>query len=125
MQIMMDLQNGSLKCKFAQIDFSIDENEMSIFQIFVTTNYRRKGIGSALVKKLEEFAMRTALRRIVVSATPSRQALSFWKKAGYSYAFPEEINLERKVLGTQDPKYIEDTESGVIVLAKDRADIKT
>lgn len=119
----IDIRNGTLTCKCGRVDFAIEDAEMSIFQIFICNNHRRKGIGLSLVKKLEEFASRIGLRRIVVPVSPSRQALSFWKKIGYSYVFPEDRDLEGKVLADGNPQRIESTGSGVIVHKKVIKDI--
>ena len=59
------------------------EDESSLFTIFVHPDYQGKGIGRAVVEKLEqdEFALRA--RRIEIPA--SITGLPFYQKMGYSF----------------------------------------
>ena len=59
------------------------EDESSLFTIFVDPDYQGKGIGRAIVEKLEqdEFALRA--RRIEIPA--SITGLSFYQKMGYAF----------------------------------------
>jgi len=59
------------------------EDESSLFSIFVHPDYQGKGIGSAIVKTLEqdEFALRAGRIEIPASIT----GLPFYQKLGYSF----------------------------------------
>lgn len=116
MDIRIYEESGTVSSDFGEIEFVIDETRISIFQIFVLK--KRCGVGSNLLKKLEEFAIERGLRKIVVPVTPSRLALSFWLKAGYCYVFPDEVVMGNEILKEEDPEKIRDTDSGIILLEK-------
>jgi len=115
--------DNKMTCKFGHIYFDINDSEMSIFDLYVSKSKRRNGIGSKLIKQLEEYAVAHNVKKIIVPATPSKESLLFWGKHGYSTVFPEDevfidhINIEL------DDKKIFDTPSGVIVLEKTKDDI--
>lgn len=109
-------ESGIVSSEFGEIEFVIDEDCISIFQIFVMK--KRCGIGSNLLRKLEEFAIERNMRKIVVPVTPSKLALSFWLKAGYRYVFPEEMVMGNEVLKEEDLEKIRDTHSGIVLLEK-------
>lgn len=116
MKIQIDEENYIIKCDIGKIEFAIDDESLSVFQVF--TLRKRCGVCSSLVKKLEEFASQRRLRNIIVPATPSKQALSFWLKMGYCYLFPEDNIIGNQILNKEDPEEIQDTDSGVILLEK-------
>jgi GNAT superfamily N-acetyltransferase len=116
MDIRIDEESGTVSSDFGEIEFVIDEDCISIFQIFALK--KRCGIGSNLLQKLEEFAIERDLRKIIVPVTPSRLALSFWLKAGYYYVFPEEMIIGNAILKEKDSGKIRDTDSGIILLEK-------
>lgn len=116
MDIKVDEENYLLRCEKGQLDFSLDEETISISQIFASEE--RQGIGSALVARLEKFAVERRLKNIVAPVTPSKQALSFWLKMGYEYVWQEDKIWEDEILGNQDCRSIVDTDSGIILLRK-------
>jgi GNAT superfamily N-acetyltransferase len=116
MDIKMDEKNHVLECQKGRLDFCVDEETISIFQIVASEE--RQGFGSSLVTRLEEFAVERRLKEIVVPVTPSKQALSFWLKMGYEYVWQEDRILGDEILGNQDSKNIVDTDSGIILLNK-------
>ncbi|HCJ66235.1 MAG TPA: hypothetical protein DHV62_02635 [Elusimicrobia bacterium] len=116
-QIKIDGEWGIVKSTQGEIKFSIDNDGISVFEIFVIK--KRCGIGTALIEKLEDFCLhRINIRQITVPSTPSRQALSFWLAKGYNYVFPEDSDIGYTILNSQDPEKIEDTNSGIILLRK-------
>jgi len=116
MDIEVDGKSYVLKCQNGRLDFALEEEAISIFQIFAAEE--RQGIGSSLVARLEKFAAQRRLENIVVPVTPSKQALSFWLKMGYEYVWQEDRILGDEILGNQDSRSIVDTDSGIILLNK-------
>jgi len=116
----MDIKVGEkscvLECQNGGLDFSLDEETISVFQVFASEE--RQGIGSSLVTRLEKFAVERRLKNIVVPVTPSKQALSFWLKMGYEYVWQEDKILGDEILRNQDCKSIVNTNSGIILLRK-------
>lgn len=116
-QIQIDGEWGIVKSAQGEIDFTIDNETISVFQIFVRK--RRCGTGSALMERLEEFCLQTRnIRKIIVPSTPSKEALSFWLARDYYYVFSEDSDIEHTILNSQDPEKIEETDSGIILLEK-------
>ena len=116
MDIKVDEKNCLLECQNGRLDFTLEEETISIFQIFASEE--RQGIGSSLVTRLEKFASERKAKNIIVPVTPSRQALSFWLKMGYGYIWQEDKILGDAILRNQDWKSIVDTDSGIILLKK-------
>jgi len=116
MDIKVDEKNCLLECQNGRLDFTLEEETISIFQIFASEE--RQGVGSSLVTRLEEFAVERRLKNVIVPVTPSKQALSFWLKMGYEYVWQEDKILGDEILGNQDCKSIINTGSGIILLRK-------
>lgn len=117
MDIKVDERSCVLKCKNGRLDFSLDEETISVFQIFASEE--RQGVGSSLVTRLEKFAVEKRMKNIIVPVTPSKQALSFWLKTGYEYVWQEDKILGGEILRNQDCRSIVDTDSGIILLRKE------
>lgn len=115
-QIQIGREWGIMKSEQGEVEFAIDNDGISIFQTFVSK--KRCGIGSALVKKLEDFCLERNIRKIKVPSTPSKEALSFWLARGYYYVFSEDGDIGQIILNSQDPEKIEETDSGIILLEK-------
>jgi GNAT superfamily N-acetyltransferase len=116
MDVEVDERNCLLKCENGRLDFTLDEETISVFQVFASEE--RQGIGSSLVTRLEKFASERRLKNIIVPVTPSKQALSFWLKMGYEYVWQEDKIWGDEILKNQDCKSIVDTGSGIILLRK-------
>jgi len=103
---------------FGEIDFEIDEESISVFQIHVSP--KRRGTGTKLVKKIENLAIRKHLKSVVVPATPSEEVLSFWIKMGYGFIFSEDKDVANRILNSSglDMGQIVNTDSGIILLSK-------
>lgn len=101
-----------------EIDFEIDEESISVFQIYVSS--KRCGIGTKLVKELERSALEKHLKSIIVPATPSGEALSFWVKMGYGFTFSEDRDVANWILNSSilNTGRVFNTDSGIILLSK-------
>ena len=63
-----------------------DNNQAQIRYMAVKDNYKRKGIGSEIVTKLEEYASSKGAKKMVLNAREN--ALSFYLSLGYSEKGP-------------------------------------
>ena len=117
MRLEVKGEDYTLKNTFGEINFTVDEDGISVFGVFVSK--KRRGIGTSLVKELEKFALANELQRIYVPATPSREAITFWLKLGYHYVSPEDKIIGDDLMKYEDPECIIETESGIILLKKD------
>jgi len=118
MNIQMEIEGecGVVKSAQGEIEFTLDNESISVFQMFVFK--KRCGVGSALVKRLEDLCLQQDIRRITVPSTPSKEALSFWLARGYHYVFSEDSNIGHQILNSLYPEKIEETDSGIILLEK-------
>lgn len=105
-----------MKSAHGEIEFTLDNEGISVFQIFVLN--KRCGIGSALVKRLEDFCLQRNIRRTIVPSTPSKEALSFWLARGYHYVFSGDSDIGHTILDSENSEKIGETDSGIIVLEK-------
>ncbi|MBP9752190.1 MAG: GNAT family N-acetyltransferase [Proteobacteria bacterium] len=55
--------------------------------LWIETEYRKKGIGKALMKKAESIANNLKLKKINISTMECWDSLSFYKKLGYKVEF--------------------------------------
>lgn len=115
-QIQIDGEFGIVKSNNGEIEFTIEDDGISILGISVAK--KRKGIGSTLEKKLEEFCLRQDIRRITVPSTPSKEALSFWLSRGYDYVYSEDKDIETMILSNKKSDKIIETYCGIILLEK-------
>ena len=63
-----------------------DNNQAQIRYMAVKDNYKRKGIGSEIVTKLEDYASSKGAKKMVLNAREN--ALSFYLSLGYSEKGP-------------------------------------
>jgi GNAT superfamily N-acetyltransferase len=115
-QIQLDGEWGIIKSAQGEIEFTSDNDGVSIFQIFVLN--KRCGIGSALVERLEDFCLQRNIRRTIVPSTPSKEALSFWLASGYHYVFSEDSDIGHTILDSENPEKIGETDFGIILLER-------
>jgi len=116
MYIEVSGEDYTLKDTFGEINFTVDEDTISVLHLSVSK--KRCGIGTSLAKKLEEFAITKKVKLILVPSTPSKEALAFWMKLDYQYTFTEDKNIGNYILSHKDSEYFHDTESGIILLEK-------
>ena len=78
--------------------------------LYVGAPYRRRGVGTALVRRLFGLARALGAERVYVSATPSRATVEFYARVGFAlaadplpelYAFePEDIHMVALLAGS-------------------------
>lgn len=123
MHIEVNGDEYTLNNAFGKISFTVDEDTISVLGIFVQK--KRCGIGTSLVKQIEEFAVAKGWDRILVPATPSKEAMAFWLKLGYQYVFSEDKIIGNSIMANEDSEYFIDTDSGIILLEKIWAVLET
>ena len=72
------------------------------------------GIGRKLVNKLETMAKKERLKIIEVPASPTKEAILFWKSLGY---IPEDKYWANKIIRS-NKETAWDTPQGVVVMTK-------
>ncbi|MFC4306469.1 GNAT family N-acetyltransferase [Cohnella boryungensis] len=78
-----------------------DKDQLQIDLMYVTSDYRRRGIGTQIMKTLSNEAFKRGARFLYISSTETRSAVSFYTHNGSRIA--EEIDKE---LFDKEPKDI-------------------
>lgn len=91
--------------KVGLITFRVRNKELEI--VSLDSFLERKGIGTALVRKVKRFANTKNLKRIwLITTNDNLDALRFWQKRGFfiSKAYPSAIDKVSRKLKPQIPK---------------------
>ena len=82
---LMGIDNENNVIASGRVHFN-DNNQAQIRYMAVKDNYKRKGIGSEIVTKLEDYASSKGAKKMVLNAREN--ALSFYLSLGYSEKGP-------------------------------------
>ena len=82
---LMGIDDGNKVIASGRVHFN-DPKEAQIRYMAVNENLKRKGIGSEIVEKLEEFASSKGAKKMVLNAREN--ALSFYLSLGYTEKGP-------------------------------------
>ena len=78
---------GSVLAVVCQMLFGQCKSFMVVEDVVVAEQYRRTGVGSALMGELEEYAIQTQCRYIIlITDTDRKEAQCFYKSLGYESA---------------------------------------
>ncbi len=103
-------------CDYGDLNYDVDGDTAIVQAISV---YRTgQGIGRKLVELFEDSVLKENVECVLVPATPSKEAISFWKKMKYKPSTDEDKYWSRRI--TQSWKESTwDTPQGVVVMEKD------
>lgn len=86
---------------------SSGEGRLELAGLWVSQAYRKRGIGRALVRRVQEAARRRGARSLYVSATPSESTIRFYQSVGFTLAAkvdpalyaeePEDVHMEMRL----------------------------
>jgi N-acetylglutamate synthase-like GNAT family acetyltransferase len=103
-------------CDYGDLDYDIDGDTAIVQAISV---YRTgEGIGRKLVELFEETAIKENAECAFVPASPTKEAVSFWKAMKYKPSSEDDKHLARKIVNSWKESAW-DTPSGVVVMQKD------
>ncbi|PAB60366.1 GNAT family N-acetyltransferase [Anaeromicrobium sediminis] len=101
---------GAEICGIAALDsqfFGINNEYLKFDKLYVSKNYRGKGIGTELVKLVRKKALEMGAKKLYISATPFENTVRFYMGVGCTLAEefikemhdlePEDIHLELKL----------------------------
>ena len=83
-----------------------NNNMIQLTSLFVSSKYRKKGIGRQLISMLKEKAKQSGAEKLYVSATPSKHTVDFYRGVGFDLttpikelfeAQPEDIHMDMKL----------------------------
>lgn len=105
----------SVSCEYGKLDFSFDENTAIINAISVYS--KRRGIGTRLVNTFEMLVQEKELTFIEVPASPTKEAISFWKSLGFKPSLDEDKYWVKRIMrSVKDRSW--DIPQGVVVMNK-------
>jgi len=114
--IEYSVTEDKISCDYGDLDYDIDGDTAIVQAISV---YRTgQGIGRKLVELFEDAVLKENATSAYVPATPSKEAISFWKKMKYKPSGDDDKYWARRI--TQSWKEITwDTPQGVVVMEKE------
>ncbi len=103
-------------CDYGDLDYDVDGDTAIVQAISV---YRTgQGIGRKLVELFEDAVLKENAECAIVPATPSKEAISFWKKMKYKPASADDKYWARRITSSWKESTW-DTPQGVVVMEKD------
>ena len=104
-----------VSCDYGDLDYDIDGDTAIVQAISV---YRTgEGIGRKLVELFEDAVIKENATNAYVPASPTKEAVSFWKAMGYKPSGAEDKYWARKIVnGWKESSW--ETESGVVVMER-------
>lgn len=103
-------------CDYGDLDYDID-GETAIVQA-ISVYRTGQGIGRKLVELFEDVAVKENAECALVPATPSKEAISFWKKMKYKPSTEDDKYWARRITRSWKESTW-DTPQGVVVMEKD------
>ena len=98
--IEYSVTEDKISCEYGHLDYDIDGEDATVYAINV---YRTgEGIGTKLVELFEDAVLKEKANYVSVPATPSKEAISFWKKMKYKPSGDDD-----KLLGAKDNAKLE------------------
>lgn len=107
-----EITEDRISCSHGKLEYYFDGDDAIVNSISVYL--KRMGIGTKLVDKLETMARQEGLKVIEVPASPTKEAILFWKSLGY---IPEDKYWADKITRSRKETAWE-TPQGVVVLTK-------
>ncbi len=105
----------NITCDYGELEFSIEQDEVILNSISVYA--KRMGVGKSLDNKLEYLVKLQGFKIIVVPASPTKEAVSFWKKIGYNHSdVDDKYWINKIILSDKETPWA--TSQGVVVMIK-------
>jgi len=108
------ITENSIQNDLGLLNYEIDNNCIIVNSLDAFE--KRCGIGSSLVKRLEELSNEKNISLIEVTASPTYEAISFWFAMNYKPATKEDKIYCNKLFKSNNERI--ETNSGVIVFNK-------
>lgn len=102
-------------CDYGDLNYDVD-GETAIVQA-ISVYRTGQGIGRKLVELFEETVLKENANCAFVPATPSKEAISFWKKMKYKPSSAEDKYWARRITNSWKESTW-DTPQGVVVMEK-------
>ena len=114
--IEYSVTEDKISCDYGDLDYDIDGDTAIVQAISV---YRTgQGIGRKLVELFEDAVLKENATSAYVPATPSKEAISFWKKMKYKPSGDDDKYWARRIMQSWKESTW-DTPQGVVVMEKE------
>jgi len=111
-EIDFTITEENISCVHGRLEYYFDEDAAIVNSISVYL--KRNGIGTKLVNEFETLAKQNGLKIIEVPASPTKEAILFWKSLDY---ISENKYWANKIIQSKK-KTAWDTPQGVVVMTK-------
>ena len=118
-EINFTITEDKIFCEYGKLYYSFSEDSAIINSISVYI--KRNHVGTRLVNELEILARQRGFKIIEVPASPTKEAIQFWKSLGYRPAFEEDRYWVKKIIRSYRESAW-DTPQGVVVMVKNGTD---
>jgi hypothetical protein len=113
--ITIEITEEKVFCEYGELEYSLDEKTVIVNSINVYLT--RNKIGSRLVGELESRFNNLNFDNVEVPASPTKEAISFWKSLGYRPLSDDDKYWARKIIRSYKESSW-DTPQGVVVMQK-------
>lgn len=114
-QLDLHVTDDSISCEAGELEYSYDGNEAIVNSISVRKT--RQGVGTKLVQYFEFLTRKESIHRVFVPASPTKEAILFWKSLGYKPSTDDDASWTKKIANSYKESSW-DTPQGVVVLRK-------
>jgi glutamine phosphoribosylpyrophosphate amidotransferase len=114
-EINFTITEDKIFCEYGELEYSFSEDSVIINAISVYL--KRNHVGTRLVNELEILARQKGFVIIEVPASPTKEAIQFWKSLGYRPASEEDRYWTKKIVRSYRESAW-DTPQGVVVMVK-------
>ncbi len=98
--VLLGALDGDLLVGFAILRHRLTQGMAQLVALFVSRNYRRRGIAEKLTAEISCLARKVGAKELYVSATPSESAVGFYESQGFELA--RQVNKELYALEPKD-----------------------
>jgi N-acetylglutamate synthase-like GNAT family acetyltransferase len=114
-EINITITEDKIFCEYGALEYSFAEDSVIInaISVYLKRNY----VGTRLVNELEILARQKGFATIEVPASPTKEAIQFWKSLGYRPAFEEDLYWAKKIVRSYRENAW-DTTQGVVTMVK-------
>ena len=114
-EIHFSINENEIYCDQGKLEFSFEDDAAIIISLSVYS--KRNHIGTKLVGKLENFAVENELKIIEVPASPTKEAILFWRSLGFKPSIKDDKYWLKRIIRTdKDDSW--DIPQGVVVMKK-------
>lgn len=98
--ILLGAFDGDLLVGMAVLRYNLTDTLAQLVALFVSKDYRRRGVASGLTQEIARLAQANGARALYVSAVPSRSAVGFYTSQGFQPM--QDVNPELYALEPED-----------------------